>query len=103
MVSEEREVFVDTKYPVPAFVDGINYISPDAEAEEEDWEDTEDEFANTVFESEQVSNVVEPPIPIEVVDEVVVYPVGGAGTVNAVLVIEEVTPVADYEIRIVPR
>lgn len=107
MVSEDREIYVDTKYPIPPDVDGIIYVSPDELdllEEEKDWLETEDEEAQYVIEdSEGAAETMGTPTPLGVEDQQVVYPVGGAAQVHAVLLIEEVPYVSDYEIRIVPR
>jgi len=104
MVSEDRVIYVDTKYPIPADVDGIVYVSPDEEEQEDDWQDVEDELSLlTVAESDQVSEVVEPPILLEIEEQTVVYPLGGSASVNAILLIDELTPASDYEIRVVPK
>lgn len=104
MVSEDRVIYVDTRYPIPSDVDGIVYVSPDEDEQEEDWQEVESELSLlTVAESDQVSEVVEPPILLGIEEQVVVYPLGGSASVNAILLIDEITTASEYEIRVVPR
>lgn len=104
MATEDREIVVDTRYPIPAFVEGITYVAPSEEILDEDWSEVEETSPYlTLNDVDQTTEITQTPTPLSVIDQEISYPKGGSGVVNAVLLIDEVPYVTDYEIRVVPR
>lgn len=98
-MADNAQVFVDTRYPLPANVDGVIYYVAETADSAIPWQ---------MAEPEEKSNSINPPInltpvPLEVIEQKVTYALGGSAVATGVLLIDEIPYVSDYEIRIVPR
>lgn len=105
MSSTEREIYIRPEYPMPRGVEGAFFVDTTGERDEDDsqWYDAElEDFSSQLsVGDEDESDPVQTPIllSIEYPQTMYIAP-GGNAVVDAILLIQEVEGVEDYDIRV---
>lgn len=105
MTSSDREIYIRPEYPMPRSVEGAFFVDTTGEIDEEDaqWYDAEiEDFASPLSTNEEdESDPVQTPVPLSIESPQTMYIApGGNAVVDAILIIEEVEGVEDYDIRV---